>query len=83
MPQSFSRYWTVPSPMPRAAASPVMRGPRLVRRQSVVNSPDCDERAVAGIRLGHRLDRSAAGRVGRPTTTVIGRLYLRANSKSR
>ena len=82
MPQSFSRNCTVPSPMPRSSASVGDRRARLVGRHAVVLA-GVDQHAVVRRRLGHR---TSVGRrspsTGR-TTGTIGRLYLRANSKSR
>ncbi len=81
MPQSFSRNCTVRVPMPRASAAVAICGMASVD-QSPVKSPESTTRPgstyasviVSGVRAA-----APSGWM----TTVTGRLYLRANSKSR
>ena len=82
MPQSFSRYWTVPSPMPCAGR---VRGQRW---RAPGRTAARRSRPSAPARRRSRPPRSSPPATRRPpsagrTTTLIGRLYFRANSKSR
>ena len=81
MPQSFRRYWTVPSPMPRALAAAIIRC-----CASSVRSPLYSPESM----LIPYSDIGSGGSGGSPvppgsdaTTRRIGRPYLVANSKSR
>ena len=59
------------------------RCPRVHPTACRRSDPECTSTPSLDTRLGHRVERRRRRRRPDATTTLIGRLYLRANSKSR